>query len=79
MRFAWCSISVTTTSSPGPSAKVSAAMIPSFASGWVPPPPAAPLEKAYATRLIDSVAFLVKTISSARAPMNRATVSRAAS
>ncbi len=66
-RLAWCSISVTTTSSPGPSARCSA------------PGVVAAFPSEYATRLMPSVAFLVSTTSSARAPTNAATVARASS
>jgi hypothetical protein len=66
----WCSISEMTISSPGPSRK----------RGSLPPPPSEAFENPYATRLIASVEFLVKTTSSAaRAPMNAATFARAPS
>src|SRR6478735_8305279 len=68
-RLAWCSISVTRISSPGASTNRS-----SLGSAV-----GAALEKAYATRLSASVAFFVKTTSSAGAPTNDAMVARAAS
>ena len=65
----WCSISVITISSPGPSRN---------RSGPEPPALALPIE--YATRLIPSEMFLVKTTSvSSAAPMNRAALIRAPS
>jgi hypothetical protein len=65
----WCSISEMTISSPGPSLKRGS-----------PPAEAEAFEKAYAIRLIASVAFLVNTTSSGvRAPMNAATLARAPS
>ncbi len=68
-RFAWCSSSVTTTSSPGPSANRSdAGSSPSRIEA---------LDSPYATRLIPSVAFLVNTISFGPAPTNVAIRSRA--
>ena len=70
-RLAWCSISVTTTSSPGPIRKRCAA----GSSEKVA------LDIEYATRLSASVAFLVKTISEVSmpgsAPMNAAVRERA--
>ena len=65
-RFAWCSISVMTISSPGPTRKRAA-------SG----PAVAALLIEYATRLMPSVAFLVNTSSSGSAPTNSATFARA--
>ncbi len=67
-RLAWCSISVTTMESPGPTTNRAA-------SG----PDVAAFDSEYATRLIPSVAFLVNTTSSGSAPMNAATVARARS
>ena len=68
-RFAWCSSSVTTISSPGSSANradsgPSAVRIDAF-------------ENAYATRLIPSVAFFVNTTSFGSAPTNAAIRARA--
>ena len=65
-RLAWCSISVTTISSPGPTWNL-----------WRSSSAVAALLIAYATRLTASVAFLVNTTSSESAPMNDAIVSRA--
>ena len=56
--FEWCSISVTSTSSPGFSSRA---------------------PQAQATRLMASLAFLVKTTPSRGAPTSRATASRPAS
>ncbi len=70
-RFAWCSASVTRTSSPGPMRKRSAA---------APPRPRLALAMPYATRFSASVAFAVQTTSDGEAaPTNPATVARASS
>ena len=67
-RFEWCSISVTTTLSPGPIRNRSA------------PGNVVALDSEYASRFSDSEMFLVKITSSRRgALMNAATLSRAAS
>ena len=67
-RLAWCSISVTSTSSPGPTRN-------RCACG----PAVAALLIAYATRFSASVALLVNTISPGSAPMKAATRARAPS
>ncbi|MNW57613.1 hypothetical protein D3C74_354310 [compost metagenome] len=69
-RFAWCSASVRTISSPGARAKRRAAS---------PPRPIVAFDSAYVTRLIAAVAPEVHTISSASAPTKRATADRASS
>ncbi len=74
-RLEWCSISVTTISSPAPRMNRSA---PS-GSGAPCAALAVAFENAYATRLSDSVAFFVKTRSWERAPTNAAMVPRAPS
>ena len=69
-RFAWCSASVTTISSPGPRASRRAA---------APPRPSDAFDIAYATRLIPAVAFDVQTSDPGDTPTNDATRSRASS
>ena len=68
-RFAWCSSSVTTISSPGPSTNRS--------DSGPRPVRIEELLIAYATRLIPSVAFLTNTSSSGSAPTNAAMRERA--
>ena len=70
MRLAWCSDSVTTIWSPGPSANRAAAS---------PPMPWDALPMPEATRLSAAVAFSAQTICSGEAPTNAPTVARARS
>ena len=79
-RLAWCSARVTTTSSPSPMMRRRAGS----SAAAAPPPreagrPRLACPMARATRLMASVAFLVKTSSLPRAPTKAATASRASS